>query len=439
MGNSSAVLDGKSVAPPRANSLSLSLYSEAYHPNATQSNNSSPSVLVQAKGDWEHGKWMTHADAEAYINTKDPTARYINPREEYVTLIPRDGFSVSFGRKSEEWSHLDDYWRLGLWQPLFRWNIYDPDVTALTGFFATKETRAARFTAFASPVYIPELGYQYAFKDGNITAPERLVNIPPTSISLLGSPLPVHYKLDQTKISQIVLHPSAGGMVRVGEDKGTWAKFSYTYEPVPRIMVGYEGYLVPANDDVEVTLHPRVVYQHVAALESGYNTETWSAWASVMGQHPVRDGAPGYWTLETITPALLGTAVFESHPNGAAGTRYSLGYLHTVGGVTGDRGPLATPSVSIFESRYPYRSALTTRVAMPFGKLELATHAIYEFTVTGVLLSADLIYRHDRHWSLDLGTDMVVSSNPQSPDGGADLMYLYRSDDRVRGKVSYLF
>ncbi|MBI3555310.1 MAG: hypothetical protein HY074_03470 [Deltaproteobacteria bacterium] len=426
----------------------VSLYSEAYRSNSTQPNNSAPSLLLSGKGSKQMSWWEMAGDAEGDINTSHTNARYLNVREAHVgSLAGPAGIRVQLGRKLEDWNKLDEYWKLGMWQPLFRWNVLTPDVVGLTGLFVSKETSNVRAVAFGSPFYIPELGAQMSVSNGSLTSSNRFIIPPPSQISMFGGNLPVHYQLDNTSILRdVVMHPSAGGLVRVGQSQGAWGKVSYLYEPVTRIMLGYEGYLFPANQDVEVTLHPRVVYHHVASLETGYTTERWSGWLSVMGERPVADHTPGFWTTEQITPAVLASASldWEAYGRGANASHVSASYLYSWGGASPDQGPLAVPGVSIFESRYPYRSAASLRASVPLvgdelKHFELAGRGVYEFTVSGVLLSLDLLYKYDRHWQVGVGGDAIGSASAGASNGGADYMNLYRSDDRVRGKVSYVF
>ena len=433
--------------PTPADFVSLSLYSEAYRANSTQPNNSAPSLIVAGKGSKQLSFFELYGDAEALQNSTHGSTHYLNVREAFVAnTADSTGFKFSFGRKLQGWCKLDDYWKLGMWQPLFRWNFIDPDVVGLTGFFVSKELQNVQLLAFGSPLYIPELGGQLSVANGSLSSNNRFVTLPPSKVSLLGGMLPIQYQLDQTSTKDIVFHPSGGGMVRVGQAKGTWGKLSYIYEPVPRIMLGYEGYLFPANQNIQVTLHPRVVYQHMAALEAGFTAKKWSSWVSVVGQHPVPDNTPGFWTIEEITPALLATGVvdFEAFGEGQSASHFGLSYLYSTGGASPDQGPLAAPAQSIFESRYPYRSAAMARAAVPLSlvgskRWEASGRGVYEFTVTGIILSMDLTYKAEPHWQAGLGVDLVGSTSPSAPNGGADFTYLYRSDNRIRGKVSYVF
>ncbi len=439
-----ALLDNVQPKPSSPNSLSLSLYNETYRVNA---GNQYPALMLGGKASSKSERWETYGDAEGYLNVHDTTARYLNVREAYGGLNgDTTPVRALFGRKLEDWSTLDTYWQLGLWQPRFRWNYLNPDAVGLTGFFFSKETANVQASVFASPIYIPELGAQPNLNDGVFTSSNRFVALPPRQIALFGTSLPAKYALDTPPISDIVFNPSVSALVRIGGRQGAWSKASYAYEPVNRIMLAYEGYLYVANQDIEITLHPRIVYHHVAALEGGYTGKRWSAWVSVMGEHPEPDSTPGFWTRETITPALMAsTAVdFEAFGQGVQASHFSMSYIFSAGGASPDQGPLSSPTRSIFESRYPFRSAASLRTRIPLlnrgtKSFELATKSVYEFTVSGVLLSLDLTYKFDEHWDVGLGGDALGNAGEQATNGGADFTYLNRADDRIRGKVSYFF
>jgi hypothetical protein len=301
---------------------------------------------------------------------------------------------------------------------------------------------------FGSPLYIPESGGQLETNGGEIASPDPFIIPPPSQLDVFGAGVPVSYQIDQGAIRDIVLHASAGTMVRVGGASGPWAKLSYVYEPIPRVLVGYEGYLDVVSQSVEVTLHPRVVYHHLAALESGYEGRGWRVWGSLLGERPVADDAPDAWTLEETAPATLAAATLELEgpglSRGLGPSRWSLGYIQSWGGFAPDQGVLAAPGTSIFESRYPYRKAALVQTSLPLSSSQLSRwsanlRAIYEFTVTGALISLDLYYQYGRHWQLDLGGDAIGAAQASASDGGADFFDLYRSDSRVRAKASYVF
>ena len=56
-----------------------------------------------------------------------------------------------------------------------------------------------------------------------------------------------------------------------------------------------------------------------------------------------------------------------------------------------------------------------------------------------IVLSAELRYKFRRNWIFDLGADAVGATQAQASNGGADFLYRYQNDDRIRGGVSYVF
>src|SRR5205814_9510507 len=62
--------------------------------------------------------------------------------EAYVgTTREQSDLQIAAGRKLEHWNRLDDDWRLGIWQPRYRWDYLDPETVGLTGAFFHFEQR----------------------------------------------------------------------------------------------------------------------------------------------------------------------------------------------------------------------------------------------------------------------------------------------------------
>jgi hypothetical protein len=135
-----------------------------------------------------------------------------------------------------------------------------------------------------------------------------------------------------------------------------------------------------------------------------------------------------------------------------------LGYLYQDGGngpdVSGDGNTLLTGQ-SVFESRYPYQSAVKAggSLVMPgilssiglhnAGTVAVASSLLYDTKNHGSILSMDLDYLPSIRWQFNLGADILGSEDPKGGVGSNetpnDFIGRYQANDRIRAGVRYVF
>ena len=93
---------------------------------------------------------------------------YFNLRE-LSREIHKDENTYWLGRHVHEWSEADSYWSLGIWQPQFLWDYYNPQEQGLTGIFSqTTLTSNTKLNFFVSGIYLPDQAAQYRQENGQI-------------------------------------------------------------------------------------------------------------------------------------------------------------------------------------------------------------------------------------------------------------------------------
>lgn len=366
--------------------------------------------------------------------------------EIYAGTSPRLGFArLSVGRKLEDWNLLDQRWSLGIWQPRFRWDYLRPETVGLTGAFLTVERPVFRLVAFGSPLYVPERGAPMNVNgDGGFSSVSPWFIDPPTSMSIMGTPTPIAYRLALPSVQEVVSHPSAGVRTRIGEKEGLWGAGAYAYKPMNQLPLGFEGYYNHATGNADVTLHPRVAYHHVASLEAGFAGSPVGGWVSVLNERPVRDVTPAAWTTQELSPSLAVSSSLDVDlvGKGERATRFDLSYLRQWGGTAPDAGPYATAGKSKFDSRYPYQNAVSVglRGPLPGRRVDLASRVLYDLGHEGTVFSADVRFRPHRSWQIGVGADIL--SSPAADRGSLpaeDFIGRYRANDRVHTGVTYAF
>jgi hypothetical protein len=375
------------------------------------------------------------------------------------------GAKISFGRKLEDWNHLDEEWHLGVWQPRYRWDYLRPDTVALTGLTVEVDRPLFKAVLFGSPLFIPERGVPVGNENGQLISDSPWFISPPSNIQVLTRDTPLKYDLQMPAMSKLLLHPGASGMFRVGDQMGPWVSGAYAYKPMNQLLLSYDGKLVlndnrSAVDVASVPVVPRVVYHHLISAEAGFNHELFSGWISSLLDRPGHDygqGLSGTWTEQTVTTSVAISPTVQIHIRDEKNNRMKaqMSYLYQDGGngpdVAAD-GQVLLSGRSVFEERYPYQSALKFggELEMPSflssfglrnaGTTAVASSLLYDTKNRGSIFSLDLKYLPTSRWEMGLGADILGSQDTANNSGTAnDFIGRYQANDRLRAGVTYVF
>jgi hypothetical protein len=390
---------------------------------------------------------------------------YFEMPEAYVGTSSRLGpVQVSAGRKLEEWNHLDDLWKLGIWQPRFNWDYLNPEIVGLTGAFIDFQQPHFKFVGFATGVFIPERGVPINTDDGQLTSDSPFFTPPPRNVSVFDSVTPTQYDLQMPSMSSIVFNPGVSLMARIGDSTGPWISGAYGYLPVNQLLIAYNGQVKLSDDGgtgtVVVPLTPMVAYHTLGSLDMGYSGDRFDFWVSNLIDRPYEPQAPAGWTYQQISnsyavsPAV--EARFGSLPRNPI--RAQLSYLGQWGGNAPDYSPDGSTSLSsgsVFEPRYPFQRAMLLGGQVPlanfsselvpmFGQwvnnVSFLSRYIFDFGHDGAILSSDIKYRPTPSWEIGVGADLLGSG--ESTTSGvepSDFIARYAANDRIRWSLTYVF
>ena len=417
--------------------------------NATGRDRSSfyPSVSARMAVSQDWKIFSLTGEIEGFITATQTKNRFVNVPEFYIGSGDRfQSVKIAAGRKKVEWSKLDDSWRLGMWQPRFRWDYFDPEMVGLTGLFSTVDVGKWQFTAYASPLFVPEQGATFDEDNGTITSTHPFFSPPPKSLPVFEEETDLRYSIVIPSIGDVILNPG-GSLQAKYENQGFTTKFGYGYLPINQILVGYEAYQYLPKNHVQVKIHPRVVYHHIASLDSAIKKGNWEFSLSSLLEVPNDINKPQNLTVQNAATGFLVSPTLQyKRGDGAIQRSAKLSFLQTVGGIKNDSGLLAQGQQQIMESRYPYRTAISLSSQHPLftsGNQFLSLHGkvIYDFTVRGSIYSAELHYGFQKSWDVSFGFDLIGAGKMKAPQegGGADFFGYYRANDRIRGGIAYVF
>ncbi len=401
-------------------------------------------LLVGVRGVGNQEAFQFGVEAESLYGLRHANYRYLDIGEIYAGVenkTDKERPYVYVGRKRFQWSQLDSYWAMGLYQPRFRWDYLNERENGLLGFFAGYQGDLVQATAYYSPIFIPEQGAPFDITGGNCKSSSPWFSCPSSSIQIFNQATNVNFTLDVPPVKKLIMHAGGGATVRVGREQGFFGRGSYAHKPMNQFLLSFEGRLNVASSTVPAIIRPRVIYHHLFATDLGWQNERHGVTGSAIFERPIRDTTPAIWnTQETSDANLYGLTVRTAPFEASKFTRFEFAYLRRNGGVAPDKGPFVSPGVNYFEPRYAFENAYSFAVYSPVfdrwaRSFLFSTKFIVDTANTGNLLVSDVYYSPLASVFLNLGLDML-GSNSSSP---VDFLSRYQRNDRIRGGVTYVF
>lgn len=426
--------------------LNLGVSSSNYLGQGSESRQGSYSALDLRLDSMTQGDEIdSRAFVQAQIGFNDPDYRFIEFPELYMSTSKKwtGPARYTLGRKLVNWSDIDRNWGSGAFEPRFRWDYLRPEKVGLLGTFLEVEKGPVKFTAFLSPIYIPDRGAPLDFADGRIRSISPWVVNPPYSVEVLKKETPVRYEAKIPKVGDIIFQKSIGAQIAVGEKLGPWISQSYAYKPMNQLLMSYEGnLLLGPTGEVRATLYPRVAYHHLAATDLGFRGKQMDGSLSFLADIPKDEPQSTLLTSQQVGNFYLLSPTLRLRPFGpkSNGGEMSLSYLRVFGKDRVDQGKFSDGSSSEFDSRYPYKNAFLFSAQLPtWRRLTADLKMLLDFEHPGTIVSWYFNYAASKDWRLFLSTDVLSSYSKDDVVDGTDFIKRYRENDRVTGGVSYVF
>ncbi len=360
--------------------------------------------------------------------------------------LPAD---IAVGRKRHAWSKLDDEWNLGLWNPLFRRDPLRPEKQGLTGLFAAWKFGGVRMMIFGSGLSLPEQGPRFQIEDGQFVSLNPWFVEPTDKLILFSHETRVRYRIEMPDIEDIVLQPSGGLLMSVGDrDDGLWMSTGYINKPRNILALPFDASLqlssTPSSEAV-VVIYPHVQRHQLVSIDAGYATQKIDFFMSTLAEFP--DSQPPSdqtLTYQLMEPQYLFAPGIEGRPfpSSSLDPRILISWLHQEGGNVREFGPYSSNRISVFAPRMPFTEGLlsTLKVTLVRGyhqSLEASVRWLEEIQQRGTLLMTELRYRPTRAWAVTAGVDVLGTRAVEADKSG--LINRFRGNDRVYAGVSYVF
>jgi hypothetical protein len=386
------------------------------------------------------GKYIeSKLDIQGIVQTSDRSTFTLDGSNAYVATSNRlmSNHQFTLGRRAFDWSAMDDAWTLGVYSPRFIWDPTRPQKIGLTGLFYQFKNNNWSFTAYGSPLSIPERGFPIREENGQIRSSSPFY-IPLYEYVRVGERIiPITYNIRYPKMSDILLNGGGALQARFqqSQERGFWFQTSYAYLPIHQVPldVRTQGAYNPQLAVAQVEVYPKSVMHHLASVEAGVKANRFSLWASVTGEEPKKPTTPIDLLTVQTEPALLSAV-------GGTAQMFRDFYLSTSFLYVAEKAapPPADGTLQVdLPSRFNYRRA--TRMALDFkasDRFNTVVSGIYDIEYVSALYSLDLFYKNfkkERQWTVNFGVDFFSSG---TSDG---FIGQYKGNDRFRGAVAYAF
>ncbi|MCB0343033.1 MAG: hypothetical protein H6626_02645 [Pseudobdellovibrionaceae bacterium] len=369
---------------------------------------------------------------------------FLNLREAYlVRRWSSSRFTLGVGRKKTPWSFDDEVWQEGHWQPRFQWDGLRPESQGLTGLHLESDHfKDQHYVLFVSPIFLPNTGVSVREERGSLLSENPWFQTPRSSFEFQGAPTDIRYSLVKPDVNAIVFQPGVALMGRWQMDHHQ-LQAAYAYKPQNPLMLAAPVRLrtySSGETEIEVPIHPRSVYHHLATLEHSFTKGPLKTVTSLTYDNPLVSELPEDWLAQSIgrTFAVGGHGLWDWG-------RWSsyLGARYVFGGDQKDKGQFALDE-SYFGRRYRWVEAWRAGLQLNtlyFKGLQVSgfMEATYDVAQNAGWYSVQCSVKPSVPWTFSLQADVlgIVDETPVAMNDG--FLRTYRANDRISLGMSYVY
>lgn len=358
----------------------------------------------------------------------------------------------TIGRCTFQWSLLDDHWKLGAYQPVYKMDPLNPTTQGLTGVFLGFKGENWGLEFFGTPVFIPDQGAPVETVNGQFVKKDPWVYYPPSEANLNGVLTPVTYDIDRPSTQDVVSNNGFGVNAQVGQadQEGFSGRAGWAYKPMNQLLLGLSGYLQvqeateesseAVKNAITIQLRPKVGYHQISSLDLAYRLNSFLFTVGVIEDRPEKTEFSSRWTYQNYLPSQLvgGGVEFSTE----VGLKLGAHYLQRQGGESQVFGPEKDLVGQYIPERYSFAELVQGEMVF---KNKWNSRWGYEgsgewrkelsegselYSLKGALLIGSF-------WKTYLGFDFMKSENKNTHK--KDFIEANLANDRVYGGVHYVF
>jgi hypothetical protein len=363
----------------------------------------------------------------------------------WVTLNKKDGtlpeksitgkHSISFGRKNENWSVMDDFWEAGIYSPRFTWDPTRPRKVGLTGLFYEWKNPNWKAVGFASYVNIPERGFPTKTENGKIITSDPFAQQQYESAVVAAREIPIQYSINYPPTKDLVFNPSYLGSLRYqeSEDSGFFTQGTGGYLPINQVNLSVLPAYVLQQDVVDVQVYPTILSHYLLGAEAGYRQSRYSVWASYTYEVPDRWVMPDLWVTPRIEPSTITSAGVDLFFSRNIRLKSSVIYVREE-----EKPKVVKQDFTVdLPNRFQFHRATRAGIEV-YGSQNLRYELEWtrDLEFESDLISADIylqFLKKSGALTLNFGSDFFASST------GTGSIGRLKGNDRIRGGLAYAF
>ncbi len=390
------------------------------------------------------GTWATGISAFAQATLQEDQGPDVSVSD--LFLSRKLGAKHFFlGRKRRPWSLSDEFFHIGLWQPMTRWDYFELRPQGLTGLFLGHQGADWFSEFFVSPVFLPDQGPAFEINQGQFASSNRWFWAPQSSVGILKDQSKIFYILDKPSWDEVVFQFSAAGrwLWEPSRVHGFWGQVALADKPVNQFHLRVDGRLDLKDQEVKVRVKPLIVRHTLATGEMGWRSMDQQISLAVHRDHP-RVSKKGPLEIDSeLVPSWFAVLMGSQRLGflGAPRTTLDGGYLKR------------------FRDDIVANSLVSSKVESSYGRFDfedllhvgmsqnVSVSRIREWVVAlrwwiapeqrGSWLSASSSWK----WTSDLHSQIKfdVLGTELSRDDSAQFISRYRNNDRVMVGMTYVF
>lgn len=354
-------------------------------------------------------------------------------------------FQISVGRKLENWSELDNFWHLGIWQPLARWDAADPMTQGLTGIFAGVTEKRYRLVLFASDIFLPDQQPDFRVRNGQIISDNRWFRAPVSQFPFGNTESNITYSIAHVNPSSVVFHPSLAAMSEIGrKNSGPFFRAAYADKPMNQFHIAETIQFITGANNTSVNVLPMVVQENVLTAEAGYRFGIGNEFVlSDNWEHFENPRLPSdYFQSELIDSQYIGALYRQNLDNILPESSIALSYVTRVKDTNPQTDTIIQGEVESSADRFSFDKLAGVQFQKRLwhegeSGLDGELGYVYSMSDAGQWWHILVNYQYDMNWTWSIAGDLL--GLPPSNNSSTTFISKYRGNDRLIGGLTYVF
>ena len=374
----------------------------------------------------------------------ETASSYFKAPQFYYRLGEPGKIQLTVGRAIYDWSFADDFWNLGMTQPIFKWNEARPEEQGLTGVFFSFPLINNFFevTLYASFLFLPTQGPSFKVANGKVSSSNPWFNEPVEVINLVGEKADLNFEVDVPKTQDVVFQESYGFLLGTPQNKKDGLlNFFYLNKPRNEFILPFEGALNLSTFNGDITVLPRLARHQVMGGDIGWNARRFKTVFSWIYEADIQyDIPPG-----TTYPVYPDQNIFSITQlfRLSRTQRLWLGYVNVESGTTELGGVFANSQISTFLNRNRFKEAMRLK----WEGLLFKRRGLYKINASLAYnqnLASDSVWISSNiKWALEKGIEVFSQCDffggADENIVGTDFISTYQNNDRCLVGGHYAF